>query len=153
MKIAIVLMAVVAFTTIAWPAISAEPEVTSEASMQKMHSHMQMMQGQIDQMHASDDPEERERMMREHSQAILDGNVMMAEMEAADMHKMMNMKDMKMQGKGSESMADDMPCQRMVAMQDSHHDKQEHRQMMQKRMQKMMEHMTEHQSMQAEPGE
>ncbi len=79
-----------------------------------------------------------------------------SEMSMQKMHKMMNMNNMEMEAEGSQNMADDMPCQRMDAMQDQHHDMQDQHHDMQghkQMMQKMKEHMAEHQSTQEEPDE
>lgn len=146
MKKAIVLTAVVALVTIGWPAFSAESDGQAQMSqeqaspmMQDMLEQMHAMRQQMAKIHATDDTDERHRLTHAH----------MVNMRDAMMMMMMDMNSMEMRGNDSQSMAGEMPCPRMVTMQDRHHDMQENGRL----MQGSMEHMTEHQGMKVAPSE
>ena len=84
MKMAIVLMAVVAFTTIGRPVIAADTggqdQICHEQAspmILKMHEWMQVMQQQMEKIHASEDGNERHRLTHEHMQSMRDAMMMM----------------------------------------------------------------------------
>lgn len=120
MKKAIVLTAVVALVTIGWPAFSAESDGQAQMSqeqaspmMQDMLEQMHAMRQQMAKIHATDDTDERHRLTHAHMANMRDAMMMM-----------MDMNSMEMRGNDSQSMVDEMPCQRMLEMQDRHRDMQ-----------------------------
>ncbi|NIO39369.1 MAG: hypothetical protein GTO41_03690 [Burkholderiales bacterium] len=118
--------------------LAGEPESespkTSEATTEQLHSHMQKMQEQMQRIRATNDPTEREQMMREHMQTMHEGMAIMASMEVADMHMMRNTGDTDMRCTSSQTHAEDMSCQQMGAMEGQHHDREQCMQMMQESM-------------------
>jgi hypothetical protein len=144
----------IAVLLFAGPALSAaetesESAGTSEAMVQNMHEHMQKMQEQMKSIHATDEPEERKALMHEHMQAMQEGMAMLKNMETAGKHGMMDMGDMQMHSKDSQSEADAMPCRKNHGMAARHHDVQQRTRM----MRQMMEQILEHQSAQEVSGE
>jgi hypothetical protein len=84
MKMAIILMAVVAFTTIGRPVIAAEAGGQDQTDHEqatpmilKIHERIQAMQQQMEKIHASEDANERHRLMHEHMQSMRDAMMMM----------------------------------------------------------------------------
>ena len=84
MKMAIVLMAVVAFTAIGRPVIAAETGGQDQTDHEqaspmilKVHEGLQTMQQQMEKIHASEDANERHRLMHEHMQSMRDAMMMM----------------------------------------------------------------------------
>ena len=132
MKMAVVLMAVVAFTTIGRPVIAAETggqdQIAHEQAspmILRMHERMQAIQQQMEKIHATEDDNERHRLMHEHMKSMRDAMMMMHTMGRPMMQH------------GTE----DGACieQRV--------------EMMRMMMEQMMEQMMEHQGVQDAPSE
>ncbi len=94
-QIATILLAGFLATACAAPA----SETPSAAAMPMMGEHMQKMQKQMQQIHASKDPAERKRLMDEHMKSMQGTMPMMSGMGAragADPSQRMQMMEMRM---------------------------------------------------------
>ena len=159
MNIAKVVIAVVAAAAIGQPVISEETGGEDEAihgqaspMMQKMHTRMQSTQKQMEKIHATEDADERHRLMHEHMQSMRDAMMMMHEMENA------NRPELRSSAIGQhrqelQCKQDDTQCERIREMEAGHHHMQQRMQMMQMMMQQMVEQLAEHQAVQDESKE
>jgi hypothetical protein len=111
-----------------------EDEAATAPPTQQMQARMQAMREQMQAIHATEDPEERQRLMLAHMQSMHEGMTMMGEMMRGPMA-------------GTQSQqcaAGDTEC-RMNQMQTQQQMMGQRMGMMQQMMQQMMEQMLEQQ--------
>ncbi|MFT7524995.1 MAG: hypothetical protein ACI9LY_000127 [Arenicella sp.] len=164
MKIITHILTLTILMLFASPMLAAQNEMPTEKprarQMEKMHSHMQMMQQQMKEINATKDPKKRKALMQQNMQSMRKG-MMMGEMDDTpdkmvtdDARGRMTMGKMDeaqskmahpaMQEK-KQRMAcqqDDAQCQRMQAMEHRQKGMQERMKMMKMMMQQMMEHQS-----------
>ena len=114
---------------------------TQQMQMQQMQSRMQAMQALMSQIHSTQDPAERARLMQEHMQSLNQGMMMMGHM----------MQGPTGQGQG-QCAQNDTQCQ-MHQMQMQQQMMGQRMGMMQMMMQQMMEHMSQEQGTEAPKGD
>ncbi|MFQ6004473.1 MAG: hypothetical protein ACE5OQ_03130 [Woeseia sp.] len=88
MKVATTVITIAAIAAIGQPVIAAETGTGDEAVHQrasattgKMHERMQSMHEQMEKIHATEDAEERHRLMQEHMRDMCDSMMMMGKMD------------------------------------------------------------------------
>ena len=69
-----------AFACDAQPPSDGQPSAQAPPGMQQMQGQMQDMQALMDRIHNAADPQERQRLMREHMQSMQQGMTMMGHM-------------------------------------------------------------------------
>ncbi len=120
-----------AFVCGAQPANDNQAPPQAAPGMQKMQGPMHDMQALMDRIHKTEDPQERQRLMREHMQSMQQGMMMMGQM-------------MRAQGdapaQGRECAQGDTEC-RMQRMQDQQQMMGQRMGMMQMMMEQMMGQM------------
>ena len=88
MKTSKLLLAIAATMLIGQPAFASDqgeetngPAEHEPMMMQQMHERMQMMHQKMEMIHATEDPEERKRLMHEHMQSMRSAMEMMGKMD------------------------------------------------------------------------
>jgi len=112
------------------PDEQSETDTGTMPQMQQMQSRMQAMHEQMARIHATEDPEERQRLMQEHMQNMHEGMTMMGQMMRGPMA----------QGQTRQCQQDDTEC-RMSQMQMQQQMMGQRMGMMQQMMEQMMEQM------------
>ena len=105
--------------------------------MDKMQEKMKTMQEQMGKIHSAKDPQERQKLMKEHMQSMQEGMKMMGGMGAGMKGGDMMAKTKKDQ---AESMTDAGDGMEMCMMMKKHKSVEARLDMMQKMMEQMMEH-------------
>jgi len=105
-------------------------ETATTPQMQQMQSHMETMREQMARIHATTDPEERQRLMEEHMRTMHEGMTMMGRMMQGPMA----------QGEARQCAQGDTEC-RMDQMQMQQQMMGQRMGMMQQMMEQMMERM------------
>ena len=112
-------------------------ETATPPQMEQMQSHMQAMHEQMARIHATTDPEERQRLMQEHMQTMHEGMAMMGQMMQGPMA----------QGQARQCAQGDTQCL-MDQMQMQQQMMGQSMGMMQQMMEQMMERMMQTQGSQ-----
>ena len=117
----------------------ATPAQDDKAAMKtdKMQEKMKTMQEQMGKIHSAKDPQERQKLMKEHMQSMQEGMKMMGGMGAGMKGGDMMAKAKKDQ---AESMTDADDGMEMCMMMKKHKSVEARLDMMQKMMEQMMEH-------------
>jgi hypothetical protein len=110
--------------------------------MQQMQTRMQTMRDQMARIHATEDPEERQRLMQEHMQSMHEGMMMMGQMMRGPMS----------QGEKPQCRQADTEC-RMNQMQMQHQMMGQRIAMMQQMMEQMMEQMMQRRAGETPPSD
>ena len=124
---------------------TAEERPEADPMMQQMQGHMQSMREQMERIQETEDPEERQRLMREHMESMHEGMQMLGRMMGGGM------------GQGQPSaMAPcgegDTACQ-MERMERRQRAMGQHMGMMHMMMEHMMQHMSERQMSEEHGGQ
>jgi hypothetical protein len=123
------------------PDEQSQSDIVAMPQMQQMQSRMQAMREQMARIHATADPEERQRLMQEHMQSMHEGMMTMNEMMRGAMAP----------GQARECQQTDTEC-RMNQMQTQQQMMGQRMGMMQQMMEQMVEQMTQGQTPEAPGG-
>ena len=142
MRRSVLIVATAVLAVVSTPVLADQSPSSSDSMpmMQNMHEHMKGMRATMQQIKAAKTPEERQRLMQAHREAMRQGMAMMSKMgngehQGGERHGAKAAHD-----HPAECKDDDARCQQMQSMQAAQKHMRGEMQMMRMMMEQMMEH-------------